>query len=95
MVNREQLENRLLPYKLLLEATTTMVELADQILSDTAIPSLIFGLRGLEATLLDYLEKAGDGWPIVGHHFSLPSEFLHAFECIPVCIEVISIPYAA
>ncbi len=95
MVNRTELENRVIPYRMLLEATSTMVDLADTILPDTAIPSLILGLRGLESSLRDYIEKASDGLPIIGHHFSLPTEFLYAFDCVPVCIEAVSFLYSA
>ena len=93
MVNRIELENRIIPYRMLLEATSTMLELADTILPDTAIPSLIYGLRGLESSLADYIQMAKEGLPIIGHHFSFPTEFLYAFECVPVCVEAVSFLY--
>ena len=95
MVNKTELENRIVPYKMLLESTSTMLELADRILSDTAMPSLISGLKGLESTLQDVIERAGEGLPIVGYHFALPSEYLNAFDCVPICIESVSFMLAA
>lgn len=95
MVNRTELENRIIPYKMLLEATSTMLELTDRILSDTAMPSLIVGLQCLKAVLTDCIEKAGEGLPIVGYHFAFPSDFLFAYDCVPVCIEGISYMLAA
>jgi len=95
MANRTELENRIIPYKMLLESTSTMLELADRILSDTAMPSLITGLQKLEITLENCIEKAGEGLPIVGYHFSLPSEYLHSYDCVPVCIESVSFMLAA
>ncbi|MGV9197896.1 MAG: 2-hydroxyacyl-CoA dehydratase [Promethearchaeia archaeon] len=90
MVNREELENRIIPYKMVLKGTSTMLELADRILSETGIPSLVIGLAELKKVLIDCIEKAGDGLPVVGYHFSLPSEYLYAFDCVPICIEAVS-----
>ncbi|MFX1274617.1 MAG: 2-hydroxyacyl-CoA dehydratase [Promethearchaeota archaeon] len=95
MVNKIELENRIIPYKMLLRSTSTMLELADRILSDTAMPSLISGLKGLETTLQDVIERAGEGLPIVGYHFALPSEYLTAFDCVPICIESVSFMLAS
>ncbi|MFX1356798.1 MAG: 2-hydroxyacyl-CoA dehydratase [Promethearchaeota archaeon] len=38
----------------------------------------------------DLIKKAGEGLPIIGHHFSFPTEFLYCFDCVPVCIEATS-----
>lgn len=95
MVNRERLEDRIMPYKMVLEGVSTMLELAEGILSETGIPSLVLGMQGLETTLQDCIEKAGEGLPIVGYHFSLPSEYLYAFDCVPICIEAVSFMLAA
>jgi len=90
MVNRKQLEDRLLPYKMLLKGSETMYELADRILPYNAIPSMILGFEGLISHYKDCLEKAAEGLPIVGHHFSYPTEYLYAFDCVPICIESVS-----
>jgi len=95
MVNKEQLENRLLPYKMLLKGTATMHELATRILPDNAVPELVLGFEGLISHYQDCIDKAGEGLPIVGHHFSFPTEYLYAFDCIPVCIESVSFMLSA
>ncbi len=95
MVNRKELENRLMPYKMLLKGTATMQELVERILPDNAVPSLNLAFKGLIAHYEDCLEKAGEGLPIVGHHFSFPTEYLYAFDCVPVCIESVSFMLSA
>ncbi|MGQ4873941.1 MAG: 2-hydroxyacyl-CoA dehydratase [Promethearchaeia archaeon] len=95
MVNRIELENRLMPYKILLEGINTLYELVERILPPTAIPSLSTCLKGLKNVFEDFIKKAGEGLPIVGYHFSIPTEFLYAFDCIPVCIEGASYLLAA
>lgn len=90
MVNRTELENRLMPYKMLLKGVETMYELADTILPYEGIPSMILCFEGLISHYQDCIEKAAEGLPIVGHHFSYPTEFLYCFDCIPVCIESVS-----
>jgi len=95
MVNREELENRAFPYKMLLEATATMRELVERILPPKALPSLELGLKGMESVFSDCIEKAGEGLPIVGYHFALPSEFISAFDCVPQCMEAISFMLSA
>jgi len=57
MVNRKQLEDRLLPYKMLLKGSETMYELADRILPYNAIPSMILGFEGLISHYKDCLEN--------------------------------------
>ncbi|MHA1148008.1 MAG: 2-hydroxyacyl-CoA dehydratase [Promethearchaeota archaeon] len=95
MVNRKDLENRLMPYKMLLKGTETMYELETRILPENAIPSLVYCFEGLISHYKDCIEKAGEGLPIVGHHFSFPTEFLYAFDCVPVCIESVSFMLSA
>ena len=86
-MNREQLENRVIPYKILLEALDNTRDLVDTIFPDGALPSFNIGLKYLVETLEKYVEKAGDGLPIVGHHFAFQGEFLECFDVVPVCIE--------
>ena len=95
MINRNKLENRIIPYKMLLEAISTTGELVERILPEDGIPSLKYGLRYLTYTLEDLIKKAGEGLPIVGHHFAFPTEYLYCFECVPVCIEAVSYLLAA
>ena len=87
MVNAEELENRIIPYKILQNALSTTNELVERILPENCTPSLRIGTEKIEAVINEYLEKAREGLPIVGYHFSLPAEYLKCFECVPVCIE--------
>ena len=95
MVNRIELENKIIPYKMLLEAITTTHELIERILPEHGIPSLKYGLKYLSDALLDQIDKAGEGLPIIGHHFSFQTEYLYCFDCVPVCIEAVSYLMAA
>ncbi len=95
MVNREELENKIIPYKMLLEAISTTHELIERILPENGIPSLKFGLKYLTDTLQDQIDKAGEGLPVIGHHFSFQTEYLYCFECVPICIEAVSYLLAA
>ncbi len=95
MVNRVEMENRIIPYKMLLEAISTTYELVEKILPENGIPSLKYGLKCLTDTLKDQIEKAGDGLPIVGHHFAFTPEYLYCFDCVPICIEAVSYMMAA
>lgn len=80
---------------MLLEATLTMSELVTKILPETAIPALDIGLRTMGSVFQDCIDKAGEGLPIVGYHFALPSEFLYAFDLVPQCMEAISFMLSA
>ena len=85
-----KLENRVIPFKILLEALQNTHQLVDTILLDQTIPSLRIGLKYLEKTLEKLVEKAGDGLPIVGHHFAFQAEYLQCYDLVPVCIEGVS-----
>ena len=87
MVNRKELENKVIPYKILLETLQNTYDLVDSILLDNTIPSLRIGLKYLIQIIEDCVEKAGDGLPVVGHHFAFQSEYLDCFDVVPICIE--------
>jgi len=95
MVHRLELENRIIPYKMLYEAISSTYGLIEGTLPDHGIPSLRMGLRCLKSVMKDFIEKAGEGLPIIGHHFSFPTEYLYCFDCVPVCIEATSYLLAA
>ena len=95
MVNSIENENRIIPYKMLVEAVDTTDGLLDGIVPDGEMPSLSLGLKYLSSSLHKTLEKAREGLPIIGFHFSLPAEFLTCFDCVPVCIEGTSFLLAA
>ncbi|MFX1389921.1 MAG: 2-hydroxyacyl-CoA dehydratase [Promethearchaeota archaeon] len=92
---KAELENRIIPYKMLHEAVTSTSGLVEGILPDNGIPSLRIGLNHLKTVMEEYIQKARDGFPIIGHHFSFPTEFLSCFDCVPVCIEAVSYLLAA
>ncbi|MFX1568311.1 MAG: 2-hydroxyacyl-CoA dehydratase [Promethearchaeota archaeon] len=79
--------NRIIPYRILLNATSATNELVEKILPINGIPSLRIGLQELEIVLNSYINKAEEGLPIVGYHFSFPAEYLQCFDCVPVCVE--------
>jgi len=87
MVNKIELENRMIPYKILLEALENTYELVDFILLDDTIPSLRIGLKYLISTIEKHIEEAREGLPIVGHHFAFQAEYLECFDLVPVCVE--------
>jgi benzoyl-CoA reductase/2-hydroxyglutaryl-CoA dehydratase subunit BcrC/BadD/HgdB len=95
MVNKIELENRIIPYKMLYEAIKGTHGLVQGILPENGIPSLRIGLNYIKSVMGDYIEKAGEGLPIIGHHFSFPTEYLYCFDCVPVCIEATSYLLAA
>jgi benzoyl-CoA reductase/2-hydroxyglutaryl-CoA dehydratase subunit BcrC/BadD/HgdB len=90
MVNREVLQNKIIPYKMLYTAIEGTHGLVDGILPEDGIPSLKLGLKYVKSVMADLIEKAGDGLPVIGHHFSFPTEYLYCFDCVPVCIEATS-----
>ncbi|MFX0072756.1 MAG: hypothetical protein ACFFAO_16860 [Candidatus Hermodarchaeota archaeon] len=95
MLSSTKLENRIIPYKMLVEAVATTQELVERILPDHGIPSLKLGLKYVTDVLRDQVRKAGEGLPIVGHHFAFPTEYLYCFDCVPVCLEAVSYLLAA
>lgn len=95
MDNKLELENRIIPYKMLYEAISSTHGLVEGILPDHGIPSLRKGLSCIKSVMKDFVEKAGEGLPIIGHHFSFPTEYLYCFDCVPVCIEATSYLLAA
>ena len=95
MVNRIELENRIIPYKMLYEAVSFTHGLVEGVLPEHGIPSLKLGLGYIKSVMKDFIHNAGEGLPIIGHHFSFPTEYLSCFDCVPVCIEATSYLLAA
>ncbi len=95
MSKEKALENRIIPYKMLLEGVSTTHALVEGILPEHGIPSLKIGLENLISLLKDLIQKAKEGLPVIGHHFSFPTEYLYCFDCVPVCIEATSYLMAA
>jgi benzoyl-CoA reductase/2-hydroxyglutaryl-CoA dehydratase subunit BcrC/BadD/HgdB len=95
MVLRIENENRIIPYRMLYEAINGTHGLVEGILPETGIPSLRIGLNYIKQVMGDFIEKAGEGLPVIGHHFSFPTEYLYCFDCVPVCIEATSYLLAA
>ena len=87
MVSKIALENRLIRYTVLLECLKTTGEVIECILPENEIPSLTSGLKHTTAVIQDYIDKAGQGVPIIGHHFAFQAEYLSCLDCIPVCLE--------
>jgi len=85
--NKNENQNRIIPYRMLLNATSATRELVKQILPENGVPPMKVGLEKLEFVLESSIKKAEDGLPIVGYHFSFPPEYLQCFDCVPICIE--------
>jgi benzoyl-CoA reductase/2-hydroxyglutaryl-CoA dehydratase subunit BcrC/BadD/HgdB len=75
---------------MLYEALSGTHSLVEGILPEHGIPSLRMGLKHIKSVVSDFIVKEREGLPIVGHHFSFPTEFLYAFDCVPVCVEATS-----
>jgi benzoyl-CoA reductase/2-hydroxyglutaryl-CoA dehydratase subunit BcrC/BadD/HgdB len=86
----QRLKNRIIPYQMLYEAINGTQELVEGILPDNGIPSLRLGLKHIRSVMNDFIKRSEEGLPIIGHHFAFPTEFLYAFDCVPVCIEATS-----
>ncbi len=95
MIDRTKMEDRVIPYKMLLETIATTCELTERILPEQEIPSIKIGTKCFESVLSEAIEKAREGLPIVGYNFAFPSEYLYCFDCVPVCIEAVSYLLAA
>jgi len=87
MVSIIKEEKQIIPYRMLLKAISTTRELVERILPESGIPSLNIGLNKVESALNHYIDKAYEGLPVIGYHFSFPAEYLKCFDCVPVCIE--------
>ncbi len=81
------MENKIIPYTMLSEALNSTQELIERILPEYGMPSLRIGLEKINSVLDDYLQKAQEGFPIVGYHFAFPGEYLQCYDCVPVCLE--------
>ena len=90
MTRLRETRNRIIPYQMLFEAISGTHSLVEDILPEHGIPSLRMGLKHIKSVISDFILKERKGLPIVGHHFSFPTEFLYAFDCVPVCVEATS-----
>jgi benzoyl-CoA reductase/2-hydroxyglutaryl-CoA dehydratase subunit BcrC/BadD/HgdB len=95
MASRIEMENRIIPYKMLLEVLSTTHEITDRILPTQEIPSIKLGTKCYQSVIMDAIEKAGEGLPVIGYNFAFPSEYLYCFDCVPICIEAASYFLAA
>jgi len=78
---------KVIPYEMLLGTLSSTRELVERILPENGIPSLRLGTEYLEPVIQRSIQKANEGIPVIGYHFSFPAEYLHCFDCVPVCIE--------
>ncbi|MFX0046651.1 MAG: 2-hydroxyacyl-CoA dehydratase family protein [Candidatus Hermodarchaeota archaeon] len=85
-----KMENRIIPYQMLLKAMETTYELVKKILPEVGIPSLKIGLEEMITVVRRDIERAKQGVPIVGYHFAFQADYLKCFECVPICIEGVS-----
>lgn len=90
MVNKLEMLNRIIPYQMLYNSILATRELVERILPEHGVPSLRVILEKFETCISSYINKAKDGLPIVGYHFSFPVEYIKCFDCVPVCLEATS-----
>jgi len=90
MNNTVKMENRIIPYQMLLKAMETTYELVEKILPETGIPSLKIGLEEMITVVRRDIERAKEGVPVVGYHFAFQADYLKCFDCVPICIEGVS-----
>ena len=95
MINKAEMENRAIPYRMLSEVLSKTSEVALRILPEDTMPSFRIGAQLINDVLSRNMEKISEGLPIVGYHFSLPAEFLNCFDCVPICMEGASYYLAA
>jgi benzoyl-CoA reductase/2-hydroxyglutaryl-CoA dehydratase subunit BcrC/BadD/HgdB len=81
------MKNRAIPYEMVLNSIASTRELVERILPDGEIDALKLGAKCIEEVVRESVEKADEGSPIIGHHFSFQREYLYCFDCVPVCIE--------
>ncbi|MFX0140737.1 MAG: 2-hydroxyacyl-CoA dehydratase family protein [Candidatus Hodarchaeota archaeon] len=81
------LENRIIPTRILFESLSTLDQLIKGIIPEKEIPALRIGVEKVNSALKRKLEKARDGFPIIGYHFAIPGEYLSCFDCVPICLE--------
>jgi hypothetical protein len=85
IANKSELENRIIPYKMLYESVSSTHGLLEGILSDSGIPSLRIRVKLLKSVMEEYIQIAREGLPIIGHHFLFPqniSPVLTVFQYI-------------
>ncbi|MFX0021784.1 MAG: 2-hydroxyacyl-CoA dehydratase [Candidatus Hermodarchaeota archaeon] len=82
-----ELENRVIPIRMLYESISATHQLVEGILPENGIPELRIALDKVKSVLKKNLTKAKEGLPIVGYHFAIPAEYLSCFDCVPVCLE--------
>lgn len=90
MVNAKRLEDRVIPLQVLYEALDTTENLVTGILPEDEVPALNIGVSCIKSAVKDFIKKAEEGLPIVGHHFAFQTEYLYCFDLVPVCLEGIS-----
>ena len=81
------MKNRVIPYEMVLDSISSTRELVERILPKGEIESLKIGAKCIEGVVQESVEKANEGAPVIGHHFSFQREYLYCFDCVPVCIE--------
>lgn len=86
MIKKEN-ENKLIPYEMVHDTVSATHEFIDRILPKNDLYSLRIGAKYLAKGLKDCIDKAAEGWPVIGHHFAFQREYLLCFDCVPVCVE--------
>jgi len=89
------IEKRVIPLEMLRVACEQTLELVEFSVPNTEVVSLRYFLASMLNYLDDAIQKADDGWPIIGHHFAFPAEVLYYFDCVPIAVEGASYLFSA
>lgn len=81
------MEHKAIPYEMVLNSIASTRELVERIVPEGEIESLKLGAKCIEDVVHNSIEKAKEGYPIIGHHFAFQREYLYCFDCVPICIE--------
>ncbi|TXT63522.1 MAG: hypothetical protein BAJALOKI1v1_710017 [Promethearchaeota archaeon] len=86
-MNSNIANNKIIPYEMVLKSIRSTGELVERILPNGELDALRIGSKYIGNAVRDAVEKAKEGWPIIGHHFAFQREYLYCFDCVPVCVE--------
>lgn len=83
-------ENRIKPLKNMLQGAKGGLKLLEDMSEESQNVVMRYYAQAIIGYLEETLVKAGEGIPIVAHNFGFPTEILHYYDTIPVCVEALS-----
>jgi len=83
-------KNRIIPYEILLESCKQTLGLVEYSIPEEELIPMRHFMNALIHYLEDCINKAENGWPVIGHHFAFPSEIFYFFDVVPIVVEGVS-----